>query len=105
MERHSRCLFFLLMSNNTLWVLSLIFPVDDAAGEPDELTVDRSYVKKKLEHGLTRIWQVCSQTLPFVLLSFPNSLAFYQVLIPLTALIFQITKSIPVSASLLRMSS
>ncbi|XP_054914896.1 syndetin isoform X2 [Poeciliopsis prolifica] len=30
---------------------------DDAAGEPDELTVDRSYVKKKLEHGLTRIWQ------------------------------------------------
>uniref|UniRef100_A0A3B3WGT3 VPS50 EARP/GARPII complex subunit n=1 Tax=Poecilia mexicana TaxID=48701 RepID=A0A3B3WGT3_9TELE len=30
---------------------------DDAAGESDELTVDRSYVKKKLEHGLTRIWQ------------------------------------------------
>uniref|UniRef100_M3ZEN3 VPS50 EARP/GARPII complex subunit n=1 Tax=Xiphophorus maculatus TaxID=8083 RepID=M3ZEN3_XIPMA len=30
---------------------------NDAAGEPDELTVDRSYVKKKLEHGLTRIWQ------------------------------------------------
>uniref|UniRef100_A0A146Z5K6 Coiled-coil domain-containing protein 132 n=1 Tax=Fundulus heteroclitus TaxID=8078 RepID=A0A146Z5K6_FUNHE len=30
---------------------------DDAAAEADELTVDRSYVKKKLEHGLTRIWQ------------------------------------------------
>lgn len=30
---------------------------DDTATEPDELTVDRSYVKKKLEHGLTRIWQ------------------------------------------------
>ncbi|XP_067359592.1 syndetin isoform X2 [Channa argus] len=29
---------------------------DDAAAESDEL-VDRSYVKKKLEHGLTRIWQ------------------------------------------------
>ncbi|XP_061598657.1 syndetin isoform X2 [Cololabis saira] len=28
-----------------------------AAAESDELTVDRSYVKKKLEHGLTRIWQ------------------------------------------------
>uniref|UniRef100_A0A3Q2ZCI7 VPS50 EARP/GARPII complex subunit n=1 Tax=Kryptolebias marmoratus TaxID=37003 RepID=A0A3Q2ZCI7_KRYMA len=27
-----------------------------AAGS-DELSVDRSYVKKKLEHGLTRIWQ------------------------------------------------
>uniref|UniRef100_A0A3Q2E8K8 VPS50 EARP/GARPII complex subunit n=1 Tax=Cyprinodon variegatus TaxID=28743 RepID=A0A3Q2E8K8_CYPVA len=27
------------------------------AAEPDELNVDRSYVKKKLEHGLTRIWQ------------------------------------------------
>uniref|UniRef100_A0A3P8W5M3 VPS50 subunit of EARP/GARPII complex n=1 Tax=Cynoglossus semilaevis TaxID=244447 RepID=A0A3P8W5M3_CYNSE len=25
--------------------------------ESDELVVDRSYVKKKLEHGLTRIWQ------------------------------------------------
>uniref|UniRef100_A0A3Q1EX54 VPS50 EARP/GARPII complex subunit n=1 Tax=Acanthochromis polyacanthus TaxID=80966 RepID=A0A3Q1EX54_9TELE len=25
--------------------------------ESDELMVDRSYVKKKLEHGLTRIWQ------------------------------------------------
>ncbi|XP_024155543.1 syndetin isoform X2 [Oryzias melastigma] len=25
--------------------------------ESDELTVDRSYVKKKLEHGLSRIWQ------------------------------------------------
>ncbi|XP_015231998.1 PREDICTED: syndetin isoform X1 [Cyprinodon variegatus] len=30
---------------------------DDSAAEPDELNVDRSYVKKKLEHGLTRIWQ------------------------------------------------
>ncbi|KAM6899426.1 syndetin isoform 2-T2 [Xenentodon cancila] len=30
---------------------------DDPAAESDELTVDRSYVKKKLEHGLTRIWQ------------------------------------------------
>ncbi|XP_056255112.1 syndetin isoform X4 [Seriola aureovittata] len=28
-----------------------------AAAESDELVVDRSYVKKKLEHGLTRIWQ------------------------------------------------
>uniref|UniRef100_A0A3B3WGA9 VPS50 EARP/GARPII complex subunit n=1 Tax=Poecilia mexicana TaxID=48701 RepID=A0A3B3WGA9_9TELE len=31
--------------------------VPSQAGESDELTVDRSYVKKKLEHGLTRIWQ------------------------------------------------
>nr|XP_020469875.1 syndetin isoform X2 [Monopterus albus] len=30
---------------------------DDAAAGSDELVVDRSYVKKKLEHGLTRIWQ------------------------------------------------
>uniref|UniRef100_A0A1A7YT23 Coiled-coil domain containing 132 n=2 Tax=Iconisemion striatum TaxID=60296 RepID=A0A1A7YT23_9TELE len=28
-----------------------------AAAESDEVMVDRSYVKKKLEHGLTRIWQ------------------------------------------------
>uniref|UniRef100_A0A8C2ZK63 VPS50 subunit of EARP/GARPII complex n=1 Tax=Cyclopterus lumpus TaxID=8103 RepID=A0A8C2ZK63_CYCLU len=28
-----------------------------AAAESDESVVDRSYVKKKLEHGLTRIWQ------------------------------------------------
>ncbi|XP_058475326.1 syndetin isoform X2 [Solea solea] len=28
-----------------------------AAADSDELVVDRSYVKKKLEHGLTRIWQ------------------------------------------------
>ncbi|XP_068603121.1 syndetin isoform X2 [Brachionichthys hirsutus] len=28
-----------------------------AATESDESVVDRSYVKKKLEHGLTRIWQ------------------------------------------------
>ncbi|KAM4539941.1 syndetin isoform 2-T2 [Odontesthes bonariensis] len=32
-------------------------PEDAAAAESDELMVDRSYVKKKLEHGLTRIWQ------------------------------------------------
>lgn len=25
----------------------------------EETTFDRSYVKKKLEHGLSRIWQVC----------------------------------------------
>uniref|UniRef100_A0A3Q3KGB9 VPS50 EARP/GARPII complex subunit n=1 Tax=Monopterus albus TaxID=43700 RepID=A0A3Q3KGB9_MONAL len=30
---------------------------NDAAAGSDELVVDRSYVKKKLEHGLTRIWQ------------------------------------------------
>uniref|UniRef100_A0A667Z4X4 VPS50 subunit of EARP/GARPII complex n=1 Tax=Myripristis murdjan TaxID=586833 RepID=A0A667Z4X4_9TELE len=30
---------------------------DSAAAESDESVVDRSYVKKKLEHGLTRIWQ------------------------------------------------
>ncbi|XP_060914920.1 syndetin isoform X2 [Labrus mixtus] len=30
---------------------------DTAAAESDESVVDRSYVKKKLEHGLTRIWQ------------------------------------------------
>uniref|UniRef100_A0A8C2G4B5 VPS50 EARP/GARPII complex subunit n=1 Tax=Cyprinus carpio TaxID=7962 RepID=A0A8C2G4B5_CYPCA len=31
---------------------------DDSSAEgSDESTVDRSYVKKKLEHGLTRIWQ------------------------------------------------
>ncbi|XP_037549545.1 syndetin [Nematolebias whitei] len=30
---------------------------EDAAAQSDELSVDRSYVKKKLEHGLTRIWQ------------------------------------------------
>ncbi|XP_075900528.1 syndetin isoform X2 [Nelusetta ayraudi] len=28
-----------------------------AAAQSDESVVDRSYVKKKLEHGLTRIWQ------------------------------------------------
>uniref|UniRef100_A0AAQ5YUD4 VPS50 EARP/GARPII complex subunit n=1 Tax=Amphiprion ocellaris TaxID=80972 RepID=A0AAQ5YUD4_AMPOC len=32
-------------------------PDDAAAAESDELMVDHSYVKKKLEHGLTRIWQ------------------------------------------------
>ncbi|KAF3833759.1 hypothetical protein F7725_024963 [Dissostichus mawsoni] len=32
-------------------------PGDAAAAESDESVVDRSYVKKKLEHGLTRIWQ------------------------------------------------
>ncbi|XP_072226129.1 syndetin [Leuresthes tenuis] len=32
-------------------------PDDAATAESDELMVDRSYVKKKLEHGLTRIWQ------------------------------------------------
>ncbi|KAM9737540.1 syndetin isoform 2-T2 [Menidia menidia] len=32
-------------------------PDDAVTTESDELTVDRSYVKKKLEHGLTRIWQ------------------------------------------------
>ncbi|CAN9503877.1 unnamed protein product [Ophioblennius macclurei] len=32
-------------------------PDDAAAAESDEVLVDRSYVKKKLEHGLTRIWQ------------------------------------------------
>ncbi|CAJ1083918.1 syndetin [Xyrichtys novacula] len=32
-------------------------PDDAVAAESDELGVDRSYVKKKLEHGLTRIWQ------------------------------------------------
>uniref|UniRef100_A0A673A3S3 VPS50 EARP/GARPII complex subunit n=1 Tax=Sphaeramia orbicularis TaxID=375764 RepID=A0A673A3S3_9TELE len=32
-------------------------PDDAAAAVSDELVVDRSYVKKKLEHGLTRIWQ------------------------------------------------
>ncbi|XP_056154073.1 syndetin isoform X1 [Lampris incognitus] len=34
-------------------------PDDSAAvaAESDELVVDHSYVKKKLEHGLTRIWQ------------------------------------------------
>uniref|UniRef100_A0A3Q2Z7J8 VPS50 subunit of EARP/GARPII complex n=1 Tax=Hippocampus comes TaxID=109280 RepID=A0A3Q2Z7J8_HIPCM len=30
---------------------------DAASTESDELAIDRSYVKKKLEHGLTRIWQ------------------------------------------------
>lgn len=35
--------------------------VDDSSAEgSDESTVGRSYVKKKLEHGLTRIWQVGS---------------------------------------------
>uniref|UniRef100_A0AAQ4NS16 VPS50 EARP/GARPII complex subunit n=1 Tax=Gasterosteus aculeatus aculeatus TaxID=481459 RepID=A0AAQ4NS16_GASAC len=33
-------------------------PLDGAAAaESDDSVVDRSYVKKKLEHGLTRIWQ------------------------------------------------
>uniref|UniRef100_A0A672IR53 VPS50 EARP/GARPII complex subunit n=1 Tax=Salarias fasciatus TaxID=181472 RepID=A0A672IR53_SALFA len=32
-------------------------PDGAAAAESDEVLVDRSYVKKKLEHGLTRIWQ------------------------------------------------
>ncbi|KAF7656565.1 hypothetical protein LDENG_00039440 [Lucifuga dentata] len=32
-------------------------PDDATVAESDESVVDRSYVKKKLEHGLTRIWQ------------------------------------------------
>ena len=32
-----------------------------ASAGADESVVDRSYVKKKLEHGLTRIWQVGGQ--------------------------------------------
>lgn len=37
----------------------LCYNTDDAAAtKSDDLVVDRSYVKKKLEHGLTRIWQV-----------------------------------------------
>uniref|UniRef100_A0A8C4HFK2 VPS50 EARP/GARPII complex subunit n=1 Tax=Dicentrarchus labrax TaxID=13489 RepID=A0A8C4HFK2_DICLA len=32
-------------------------PGSNMATESDESVVDRSYVKKKLEHGLTRIWQ------------------------------------------------
>ncbi|XP_077446385.1 syndetin isoform X2 [Stigmatopora argus] len=32
-------------------------PEDAAHAESDELVIDRGYVKKKLEHGLTRIWQ------------------------------------------------
>uniref|UniRef100_A0A8C7ZSC8 VPS50 EARP/GARPII complex subunit n=1 Tax=Oryzias sinensis TaxID=183150 RepID=A0A8C7ZSC8_9TELE len=32
-------------------------PPDSSNVVSDELTVDRSYVKKKLEHGLSRIWQ------------------------------------------------
>lgn len=36
-------------------------PTDDAAAGSDELVVDHSYVQKKLEHGLTRIWQVCRE--------------------------------------------
>lgn len=35
-----------------------VFVGEAAAAESDESVVDRSYVKKKLEHGLTRIWQV-----------------------------------------------
>ena len=39
-------------------------PLDGAAAaESDESVVDRSYVKKKLEHGLTRIWQVGKNSL------------------------------------------
>uniref|UniRef100_A0A665UCB2 VPS50 EARP/GARPII complex subunit n=1 Tax=Echeneis naucrates TaxID=173247 RepID=A0A665UCB2_ECHNA len=30
---------------------------ENTSAESDELVVDRGYVKKKLEHGLTRIWQ------------------------------------------------
>ena len=33
-------------------------PDGGASAGADESVVDRSYVKKKLEHGLTRIWQV-----------------------------------------------
>ncbi|XP_057683765.1 syndetin isoform X2 [Corythoichthys intestinalis] len=32
-------------------------PEDATQAESDELVIDRGYVKKKLEHGLTRIWQ------------------------------------------------
>uniref|UniRef100_A0A671TK90 VPS50 subunit of EARP/GARPII complex n=1 Tax=Sparus aurata TaxID=8175 RepID=A0A671TK90_SPAAU len=32
-------------------------PTEDSCPASDESVVDRSYVKKKLEHGLTRIWQ------------------------------------------------
>lgn len=50
-----------------LWPLFVFFYlspsiVDElAASKSDESIVDRSYVKKKLEHGLSRIWQVCLQ--------------------------------------------
>nr|XP_061808554.1 syndetin-like isoform X2 [Nerophis lumbriciformis] len=33
------------------------FTEDATQAESDELVIDRGYVKKKLEHGLTRIWQ------------------------------------------------
>lgn len=51
----------------------LLFVDDSSAEGSDESTVDRSYVKKKLEHGLTRIWQVRS-VLIYLLLSFFLSL-------------------------------
>lgn len=43
-----------------------------AAAQSDESVVDRSYVKKKLEHGLTRIWQVS-----FCLFSFEKNIYLF----------------------------
>lgn len=64
----------LLCFNLSLWI-----PPDEAAASgPDELVVDRSYVKKKLEHGLTRIWQVSpSFTVYFICLFFRLSHMFF----------------------------
>lgn len=56
---------------NETFFLCLSLTDDAAAAGPDELVVDRSYVKKKLEHGLTRIWQVCKEA--FAALTFSRA--------------------------------
>ncbi len=61
--------------------------VDDSSAEgSDESTVGRSYVKKKLEHGLTRIWQVGSVLIYLFLSLFVlrSSITFMTCLPPLT---------------------
>lgn len=65
--------------NSILNLLSLWIPPDEAAAAgPDELLVDRSYVKKKLEHGLTRIWQVSpSFTVYFIVYFFDCPTFFF----------------------------
>lgn len=64
--------------------MNLLFVDDSSAEGSDESTVDRSYVKKKLEHGLTRIWQVGSVLIHFFLslFMFHSSISFMTPLPP-----------------------
>lgn len=62
----------LLHFNLSLWIP----PGEAAAAGSNELVVDRSYVKKKLEHGLTRIWQVSPSLTVYFIVCFLDSPTF-----------------------------